>query len=121
MTLLLYPILNAFVFGIVLLFTALWIIIVSTVCILYFILKPIMEIKTLSLGPSRYLLNKNIPEWLVRILMIPLYPLNLIVAICTVNRIWNGDKFCTMIERVVSLMMFFVLLPCLMFVGEEDE
>jgi hypothetical protein len=47
----------------------------------YFLLLPIMEISNLQLRPARYLRDKGVPRIIVRLLVLPLYPINIYYGI----------------------------------------
>lgn len=49
---------------------------VMLIATFFFIALPMMEVRNLQLAPSVYLSKKGIPSWLLRILMIPLFPIN---------------------------------------------
>ena len=47
----------------------------------YFLILPIMEVYNLQLKPARYLRNRGVPMILIRVLVLPLYPINFIYGI----------------------------------------
>lgn len=78
-----YPIISTLMIGLVLLGATVYYGLVLVVIILYFLFLPLTEVWNIQLGLARRMRNKNVPRWLVRLLMIPAYPLNLIIGICT--------------------------------------
>ena len=120
-TLLIYPLLNALSFAVVLSVASIFILLTLVVCFLFLILKPAMEIKNLSFRPSRFLLNIDVPKWLVRVLMVPLYPLNFLFAIGYLFKHWDISLIKDNIMKCLSLVIFFILLPCLMLSEDEDD
>jgi hypothetical protein len=75
----------------------------------------------MRLSPARYLIDTiNMPAWLVTILLIPLYPVNLVLTIKTVSSIFEGDSIRRGIYKILLIDLSFLLLPCLL-LSEDDE
>ena len=119
-SLLLYPVLNSICLALVLASAALWISIVILVCLFFIVLNPLMEIKNHKMPASSYLRRKEVPVWLVTILMIPLYPINLIWTIVKIGDIIDCDN-CSTLGELFILQFFFIVLPCVMTVGDDND
>jgi len=83
--LLFYPAANVLTIGISLAIVALWLAFTIAVIVLYTVFKPLIEIKVMSLPLATYLLRtKDLPVWLVTLLLVPLYPVNVLLTIRTI-------------------------------------
>jgi hypothetical protein len=47
----------------------------------YFAILPIMEIFNLQLRPARFMKDKNVPKIIIRLIVLPLYPINFFFGI----------------------------------------
>jgi hypothetical protein len=85
------------------------------IAVLFFILLPLAEIVNLQLAPSVYLGRKGVPDWLVRILTIPLFPLNLLCGIFQKYREALCDEYTiSKMKGLLYPLFFFMLIPCLL-------
>lgn len=77
----LYPLTNAIILSLAVASLGLYMASFMLIGTLFFIALPLMEVVNLQLAPSVYLSRKGIPSWLLRILVIPLFPINLLSGI----------------------------------------
>lgn len=77
----LYPLLVVSSVSLILLAITLYLALAIVAITFYFIILPLVEILHLQLAPARFLRRKNLPKPIVRLLMIPLYPINFLFGI----------------------------------------
>ena len=58
-----------------------WLLIFLTAATIYFTLYPLLEIFELKTSLSKYLLEKGLPTWAVRVLTVFLYPVHIVLLI----------------------------------------
>jgi hypothetical protein len=85
LTLLVYPVLAGGTLAISIVFTGCWFTLAAAVLAIFVFFRPIFELKNLQLPASKYFLGKSYPQWLVRLLVLPLYPLNLWHSVCSIS------------------------------------
>ena len=109
----LYPIISSLAIGLTLLATALYYGLILVMVILYFLFLPVAEIWQIQLGLARWMRNKDVPILLVRLLMIPAYPLNLIIGICSKTDVMTFSAETPRLASIIRIISFFLVLPCL--------
>ena len=119
-SLLAYPVINALYLSIILTFSAIWSVLAVIVCLIFVLVRPVTEMVNLQFPLSMWMLEKSIPSVVVRMLMIPLYPLNLVFSIRYLHNIFDFGEFKRGTKRMLYPMCFFMVFPCLMVIEEED-
>ena len=88
----LYPIANALTLSISLIVAGVWLAFTSVVVVLYAVLKPLMEVRVMALGPARYMLNRDMPIWLISIILVLLYPVNFVLTLKSIPSIFETSS-----------------------------
>ena len=87
-----YPIANALTLSISLIVAGVWLVFTSVVVVLYAVLKPLLEVRVMTLGPARYMLNRDMPIWLISIILVLMYPVNFVLTLKSIPSIFETSS-----------------------------
>jgi hypothetical protein len=76
-----------------------------------------MEVSNLQLAPARFMRHKDVPTILIRILVLPLYPVNFLYGIKDKADFLTCDGEIPRGKSVLKIVFFFLALPFLMSTG----
>jgi hypothetical protein len=114
-----YPVLNALVIGLILLIAIVYLGLSATAIVLYFILLPLAEVRNMQLAPAIWMQNHDVHRYIIRISMLPMYPINFFFGIFQKAKVINLSSEIPRAKGFLRVIGFFLSLPFLMNVDAE--